>query len=63
MHSDKDVTVPIEQSEIEEQALKRFGKPVQFVKMGGDDHQLSYAKTRIQMLTELEKFLAANIGH
>ncbi len=63
MHSDKDVTVPIEQSEIEEQALKRFGKPVQFVKMTGDDHYLSYAPSRIQMLTELEKFLAANIGH
>lgn len=63
MHSDKDVTVPIEQSEIEEQALKRFNKKVEFVKMTGDDHQLSYASTRIQMLTELEKFLAANIGH
>jgi dipeptidyl aminopeptidase/acylaminoacyl peptidase len=63
MHSDKDVTVPIEQSEFEEQALKKFGKTVQFVKMSGDDHQLSYAPTRIQMLTELEKFLAANIGH
>jgi dipeptidyl aminopeptidase/acylaminoacyl peptidase len=63
MHSDKDVTVPIEQSEIEERGLKKFGKQVQFVKMSGDDHQLSYASTRIQMLTELEKFLATNIGH
>ncbi len=63
MHSDKDVTVPIEQSEIEERSLKSAGKQVQFVRMTGDDHQLSYAPTRIQMLTELEKFLAANIGH
>jgi len=63
MHSDKDVTVPIEQSKFEADALKSAGKPVQFITMDGDDHQLSYAKTRIQMLTELEKFLAANIGH
>ncbi|HTT97742.1 MAG TPA: prolyl oligopeptidase family serine peptidase, partial [Rhizomicrobium sp.] len=63
MHSDKDVTVPIEQSEIEERALKRADKSVQFIRINGDDHYLSYAPTRIQMLTELEKFMAANIGH
>ncbi len=63
MHSDKDVTVPIEQSEIEERALKRADKSVQFIRINGDDHSLSYALTRIQMLTELEKFMAANIGH
>jgi dipeptidyl aminopeptidase/acylaminoacyl peptidase len=63
MHSDKDVTVPIEQSEIEERALKRADKLVQFIRMNGDDHYLSYAPTRIQMLTELDKFMAANIGH
>jgi len=63
MHSDKDVTVPIEQSEIEERALKRYNKPVQFIRINGDDHYLSYAPTRIQMLTELEKFMATNIGH
>jgi len=63
MHSEKDVTVPIEQSEIEERALKRADKSVQFIRINGDDHYLSYAPTRIQMLTELEKFMAANIGH
>jgi dipeptidyl aminopeptidase/acylaminoacyl peptidase len=63
LHSDKDVPVPIEQSEIEERALKRADKSVQFIRISGDDHYLSYAPTRIQMLTELEKFMAANIGH
>jgi dienelactone hydrolase len=62
IHSTKDVTVPIEQSEIEEAALKRFGKPVEFVKLDGDDHYLSFSGTRIRMLTEVEKFLGAHIG-
>jgi dipeptidyl aminopeptidase/acylaminoacyl peptidase len=63
MHSDKDVTVPIEQSKAEANALKRAGKDVQFITMEGDDHQLSYAETRIHMLLETEKFLAAHIGN
>jgi dipeptidyl aminopeptidase/acylaminoacyl peptidase len=62
MHSDKDVTVGIRQSEIEEKALKRAGKQVDFVKLEGDDHYLEYAQTRIQMLKALETFLDAKIG-
>lgn len=63
MHSDKDVTVNIEQSEIERDALTRAGKKVQFVKMEGDDHYLLHTATRIQMLKTLEAFLAENIGN
>ena len=62
IHSDNDATVPIKQSETENEALKDAGKKVQFVTLAGDDHYLSYAKTRIQLLEEIEKFLAANIG-
>lgn len=62
MHSDKDVTVPIEQSKREAAALKSAGKSVEFITMDGDDHYLSYAETRIRMLNELEKFLKAHIG-
>jgi dienelactone hydrolase len=62
MHADKDVTVPIEQSKVENEALKDAHKDVQFVTMEGDDHQLSYAANRIRMLQETEKFLAAHIG-
>ncbi len=62
MHSDKDVTVGVRQSEIEEKALKRAGKQVEFVKLEGDDHYLEYAQTRIEMLKALETFLDSKIG-
>lgn len=62
IHSDKDTTVPIEQGEIEEKALRHAGTSVSFVKLQGDDHYLEYSKTRIQLLTEIETFLAAHIG-
>lgn len=62
LHSDKDTTVPIQQSEIEQRALERAGKQVQFVKLSGDDHYLEFADTRIQFLREIETFLAAHIG-
>lgn len=62
IHSDRDVTVPIEQSQIEERALKNDGKQVEFVTLQGDDHYLEFADTRIQLLKEVEKFLAAHIG-
>jgi dipeptidyl aminopeptidase/acylaminoacyl peptidase len=62
IHSLNDVTVPIEQSEDEESALKSAGKQVDLIKLDGDDHYLHQSKTRIQYLTELEKFLKAHIG-
>ncbi|MGD0191769.1 MAG: S9 family peptidase [Rhizomicrobium sp.] len=62
IHSDRDTTVPIEQSEIEERALKDAGKQVEFVKLEGDDHYLEFGPTRVQMLKEIERFLAAHIG-
>jgi dienelactone hydrolase len=62
LHSDKDNTVPIEQSQIEEDALKHAGKQVEFVTLEGDDHQLEYSATRIKLLQEVERFLAAHIG-
>jgi acetyl esterase/lipase len=62
IHAEKDTTVPIRQSEVEEEALKRAGKNVQFVKLDGDDHYLEFPEARIKMLREVETFLAANIG-
>ena len=62
LHSELDVTVPIEQSETMESALQKAGKKVQFVRIEGDDHYLSLEQTRLRVLEELEKFLAANIG-
>ena len=62
IHSDKDTTVPIEQSTIEQRALKDAGKQVEFVTLEGDDHHLEFAATRIQLLKDVERFLAAHIG-
>ncbi len=63
LHGDGDTTVAIAQSEEEEAALKAAGKSVRFVRLEGDDHYLRLAATRIQMLKEVEAFLAANIGN
>jgi len=63
IHSDKDVTVNIEQSQQEESALKSAGKSVEFVTLEGDDHQLTYAVTRIRFANEIQRFLAAHIGN
>ena len=62
MHGETDATVPIEQSELMESALKDAGKNVRFVRFPGEDHYFTFADTRIRMLKELESFLAANIG-
>lgn len=62
MHGDLDTTVPFDQSKRMAEALEIEGKAVTLIKLAGDDHELALASTRRQMLTELEKFLAANIG-
>jgi dipeptidyl aminopeptidase/acylaminoacyl peptidase len=62
MHAANDITVPIEQSEEMRDALKKAGKDVTYVKMDGDDHYFSLSSTRIGMLKETERFLAAHIG-
>ncbi|BCW87880.1 hypothetical protein sos41_10120 [Alphaproteobacteria bacterium SO-S41] len=62
LHGELDTTVPIEQSEFMQDALQDAGKPVTFIKLVGDDHYLQLGSTRLQMLTALEAFLAANIG-
>ncbi|HEY5048323.1 MAG TPA: alpha/beta fold hydrolase [Rhizomicrobium sp.] len=62
LHSELDVTVPIQQSELMTAALTTAGKKVQFVRLDGDDHYLSLEPTRYRVLQEVEKFLAASIG-
>ncbi len=63
IHGDHDVTVPIAQSNLEEIALTKAGKKVDFITIDGDDHYLNLASTRIRVLNEIEAFLAANIGN
>ena len=62
IHGTDDTVVPITQSRRMLDRLRDAGKNVRFVELRGDDHWLSDATTRIQMLRELETFLAANIG-
>lgn len=60
IHGRDDTVVPIEQSRIMAQAMRRAGKPVEFVELPGEDHWLSRSGTRRQMLAETVRFLEAN---
>jgi acetyl esterase/lipase len=60
IHGRDDTVVPIEQSRVMAEALRRAGKPVEFVELPGEDHWLSRSATRLQMLAETVRFLEAN---
>jgi dipeptidyl aminopeptidase/acylaminoacyl peptidase len=62
MHGLDDSVVPIEQSRSMNGKLKRAGKDVRYVEMRGDDHWLSTAAMRTEMLSEVEKFLAEHLA-
>ncbi len=62
MHSTEDSVVPPEQTKIMARRLRDAGKPPRVVVLTGDDHWLSAAATRTQMLEEIETFLAQNLG-
>jgi len=62
MHGEGDTTVRIMQSELMYDALTDAKKDVRFIRVPGEDHYFSRASTRVQFLTEVEKFLAAHIG-
>jgi dipeptidyl aminopeptidase/acylaminoacyl peptidase len=61
IHGTDDTVVPIEQSHRMRDALQSAGRQVRFVELRGDDHWLSDAPTRIQMLREVETFLAQHL--
>ena len=61
MHGIEDTVVPVEQSRRMSSKLKGAGKDVRYVELGGDDHWLSAASTRTQMLQEIETFLAKTL--
>jgi acetyl esterase/lipase len=62
LHGVEDSVVPVEQSRTMAGRLRGAGKNVRFVELRGDDHWLSSASTRTQMLHEIETFLAEHIG-
>lgn len=61
IHGTDDTVVPIAQSRRMRDRLNAERKTVRYVELSGDDHWLSDAPTRIQMLREIETFLAENL--
>jgi dipeptidyl aminopeptidase/acylaminoacyl peptidase len=60
VHGKDDSVVPFEQSQIMADALKKAGKPYDFVILNHEDHWLSHGDTRLQMLQATMDFLAKN---
>ncbi|MBI1358953.1 MAG: prolyl oligopeptidase family serine peptidase [Alphaproteobacteria bacterium] len=58
IHGTQDTTVPSDQSDKMEHALKSAGKSVEYVKIRGDDHSLSNIESRRTVLASLADFLA-----
>lgn len=57
IHGIDDTVVPIAQSEAMADALKSAGKPVEFIRMKGEDHWLSRDETRTAMLRATLEFV------
>jgi dipeptidyl aminopeptidase/acylaminoacyl peptidase len=62
MHGVDDTVVPYVQSEFMETALKKAQKPYEVYKLRNEDHWLSRSPSRIEMLEQMERFLAAQLG-
>lgn len=61
IHGDDDTVVPYEQSTRMKRALEREGKSVELIKLKGEDHWLSVAETRMQMLQAMDRFLTTHM--
>ena len=57
IHGEDDTVVPISQSALMAGELKSADKPVEFIRMKGEDHWLSTEATRIEMLTHALAFV------
>ncbi len=62
IHGDEDRVVPIRQSRIMEKAMRVAGKQVRLVEIEDEGHNFSKPESDLELMTELEKFLAAHIG-
>ncbi|MNS62285.1 Prolyl tripeptidyl peptidase precursor [compost metagenome] len=60
IHGKDDTVVPIDQSRVMAEAMRRAGKPVEMIELAGEDHWMSRAETRQQMLRETVRFLEAS---
>jgi len=57
LHGENDTVVPPVQSQLMAKALAEAGKPHRYLSLPGEDHWLSQAATRTQVLKEIESFL------
>ncbi len=57
MHGPDDTVVPIKQTEIMADAMRRAGKQVEVVRLDGEDHWLSRGATRTEMLKRAIAFI------
>jgi dipeptidyl aminopeptidase/acylaminoacyl peptidase len=62
IHGVEDTVVPVEQSREMNAKLVRAKKDVRYVEIKGDDHWLSSASSRTQVLQEIETFLAKRLA-
>jgi dipeptidyl aminopeptidase/acylaminoacyl peptidase len=60
IHGKDDTVVPLSQSELMADALRKAGKPVELVVQKGADHWLSNGDTRLATLTATMAFLEKN---
>jgi dipeptidyl aminopeptidase/acylaminoacyl peptidase len=60
IHGKDDTVVPFNQSQLMADALKKAGKPYDFVVLKAEDHWLSRGETRLQMLQAVMDFLQKN---
>lgn len=61
-HGAADTVVPIKQSELMHDALRKAQKTVRYIRIDGDDHSLVENASRRQALTALSEFLNEHIG-
>jgi len=60
IHGRDDTVVPYEQSALMADALKRAGRPFEFITLDKEDHWLSRSQTRLRMLQATVAFLKTN---
>jgi dipeptidyl aminopeptidase/acylaminoacyl peptidase len=62
IHGKDDTVVPVSQSRKMRDALNRAKKPVEYLELAGEDHWLSRAPSRIEMLRASIDFIDRHIG-
>jgi dipeptidyl aminopeptidase/acylaminoacyl peptidase len=61
IHGDDDTSVPVEQSRVMARALKKHGKPHEYIELEEGTHYLDYLPHRQQTFEAMEKFLQTHL--